>query len=62
MNEIIVHEEWCKGCGICVSVCPKNVYTMGTKCPETTAIDKCIGCKLCEMCCPDFAIEVEVKK
>ncbi|MBS4022607.1 MAG: 4Fe-4S binding protein [Dethiobacter sp.] len=57
--EINVKNEWCKGCGICVGICPKNVLAMNedgkayAKNPE-----KCGGCNKCEIYCPDFAIHM----
>ena len=38
----------------------KDIYTR--VCPISAGkVKSCIGCKLCAMLCPDFAIEVEVK-
>lgn len=59
--QIIVHEKRCKQCGICSYFCPKKVFTqIKGHYPLVANPDACIGCKLCEMRCPDFAIEVEV--
>jgi 2-oxoglutarate ferredoxin oxidoreductase subunit delta len=54
----IVRERYCKGCGICVTFCPKHVLSLkaGRVCAERPEL--CIGCKMCELRCPDFAIEV----
>ncbi len=56
----------CKECGLCINVCPTKVLVKGSnynkygfKYPEPKYVDKCIGCKLCEYNCPDFAIFVE---
>ncbi|MGN0984479.1 MAG: 4Fe-4S binding protein [Gemmiger sp.] len=59
--QITVNEKNCKQCGICSYFCPKKVLsqTMG-HCPVVEYPDACIGCKMCAMRCPDFAIEVEV--
>lgn len=58
----------CKECGICIAVCPTKVLTKsnilnrnGYRPPEPAHIEKCIGCRLCEYNCPDFAIYVEVE-
>jgi len=59
LEELVINREWCKGCGICVSFCPKNVLELS---PEDKAIaaraEDCICCKLCEIRCPDLAIEL----
>lgn len=57
---ITIFSDWCKSCGICVAFCPKEVLEMDengrvfAKAPE-----KCIACHMCEIRCPDFAINVE---
>ncbi|MBM3325531.1 MAG: 4Fe-4S dicluster domain-containing protein [Calditrichaeota bacterium] len=55
----------CKGCEICVEVCPKAALKMivtpdrweGAM-VEVVDIMACNACMLCEHQCPDFAIEV----
>jgi 2-oxoglutarate ferredoxin oxidoreductase subunit delta len=58
-EELTINLEWCKGCGICVSFCPKQVLELG---PDDKARvvrpEDCICCSLCEIRCPDFAIEL----
>ncbi len=56
----------CKGCGICVEMCPMKVLKMSEKFgprgyhyPEVVHPEKCTKCRLCELYCPDFAISVE---
>jgi len=57
----ILRERYCKGCNICVSFCPRHVLCLkgGKVFAEFPLL--CIGCKMCELRCPDFAIEVEEK-
>ncbi len=56
---IRVRREWCKGCGICVAFCPKNVLGLDGGKVAVLRPDDCIKCMLCELRCPDFAITVE---
>ena len=61
MKKVLVDLKLCKKCGICIEFCPVDVFSAemdGTPIPENQ--DKCIGCKLCELRCPDFAVKVEV--
>jgi 2-oxoglutarate ferredoxin oxidoreductase subunit delta len=57
-----INRHWCKGCGICVAMCPKQVLELDRE--EKAAavrLEDCIACQLCEMSCPDLAIEVVVE-
>jgi len=64
---ITVDERYCKGCGLCVSVCPKHIIALSTDRINTkgyhpadlTDASKCIGCAACAQICPDAAITVE---
>lgn len=62
---IIINPDWCKGCGICVSVCPRDVLVIdqtawtGSFHPVIVARPhRCTVCRTCELLCPDLAIEV----
>jgi len=56
--KINIIKEWCKGCEICVEVCPRDVLEMKDFVAKVKDISRCTGCMLCELLCPDFAIEV----
>lgn len=54
---IIINKNWCKQCGICSALCPKNVLEVGEDGkPYVKDPEVCSGCGLCEARCPDFAI------
>ncbi len=56
----LIYRKWCKSCGICVACCPKDVLGLDNDGhPTVVQPDKCIGCRFCELHCPDFAIEVQ---
>jgi 2-oxoglutarate ferredoxin oxidoreductase subunit delta len=63
-GKIIINTERCKGCGLCVSVCPKGGIIISKQSnkngyfpAEANGID-CTGCAICAIICPDAAIEV----
>ncbi len=57
--EVQVYKDWCKSCGICAALCPKQVLSRDEEGrPLVVAPDACIGCAWCELHCPDFAISV----
>lgn len=64
--QVKIDFEICKGCGLCVSACPKKILKIGEKsnkngyfvavCADNSA---CIGCCACAYMCPDTAVEVK---
>jgi len=57
--EHLIFRDWCKSCGICVAFCPKKVFERDKKLsPVVARPEDCIGCRFCELHCPDFAITI----
>ncbi|MCL2884252.1 MAG: 4Fe-4S binding protein [Oscillospiraceae bacterium] len=65
-NKLQFRESLCKGCGLCVSVCPKKILALDTArvnskgynpvvCTDENA---CISCAFCATVCPDLVITV----
>ncbi|MFH1154911.1 MAG: 4Fe-4S binding protein [Pseudomonadota bacterium] len=59
VKEHRINRDWCKGCGICVHFCPRRVLELDSMEKAVAARpQECICCRLCELRCPDLAIEV----
>ena len=56
---LITEEHLCKGCGICVEFCPKNVLGLQNHKIVIERREDCIKCGQCELRCPDYAIYLE---
>jgi 2-oxoglutarate ferredoxin oxidoreductase subunit delta len=64
--KVIIYEDRCKGCGLCIQACPQNLLTFADHINSTgyhpatiTDVEKCKGCAFCAKMCPDVAIELE---
>ena len=64
-NRIEVDRDRCKGCGLCVVSCPKQIIELGKDINVkgyhfAVQIDasRCIACQMCAVTCPDVAITV----
>lgn len=64
MPTIKIDREKCKGCLLCVAVCPKGLLKKDEKLnkrgakPVVFTDGECSGCTFCAIICPDVAIEV----
>lgn len=67
LGYILIHNDRCKGCDLCIPVCPVNIIVQG----ESQSVNhlgwipikvdnmrQCTACKLCSIACPDQAIDV----
>jgi len=67
MIEVIIDEELCKGCKLCINFCPKGLIEESKKLNSKGLFyavfndpeHKCNGCKLCAIMCPDVAITIK---
>ena len=66
-GRVTFKEDLCKGCSLCVSVCPVKILDLdrtrlnikGYHPAGAFEPDKCIGCANCALICPDLVITVE---
>jgi len=65
MATVIIDVLRCKGCGLCIEVCPKKMLKQAGKISgrgvypaEAAEPDSCTGCLQCVLVCPDVAITV----
>ena len=67
MAKVTFRSDLCKGCGLCVSFCPKGLIVLaqdkinakGHHPAEITDQEQCVGCAFCATMCPDCIIKVE---
>ena len=64
VGTVQIAEDLCKGCELCVVVCPENVLEMTDELNEkgwpivTLARTGCTGCQMCARACPDGVFTV----
>ena len=57
---LAINQKLCKGCGICIEFCPKEVLALSEKGKVyEKQSELCIDCGQCELRCPDFASQVK---
>ena len=53
-----LNEEKCTGCGLCVAVCPHEVFTIVDSNAHIIDLDACMECGACSGNCPVNALSV----
>lgn len=67
MGRLMINKNACKGCGLCVIVCPKKILRLserelnekGYNPVEITDAQECTACAACARMCPDLVFTVE---
>ena len=57
-KELVINTAWCKGCGICATLCPRKVLEIKDDKEVISNPEMCIKCAQCELRCPDYAIYI----
>lgn len=61
---VTIDEERCKGCAMCVAVCPPQVLHLADSRYNSRGYrpielqSGCTGCEMCYRICPDYVFEV----
>lgn len=61
---VVIAGERCKGCGLCIAVCPPAVLAFGPLNQQGFPMavvrdgERCTSCAACALICPDGAIAV----
>jgi len=55
---LVLHEENCTGCGMCMEVCPHGVFELADGRARIKDLDACMECGACAGNCAFAALEV----
>lgn len=65
MIKLVIDRDRCKGCGLCIAVCPRqhlrpseSINEAGYHPVEECAESRCSGCGLCALMCPDIVFSI----
>ena len=67
-GKIVIDMERCKGCGLCITVCPRNCIVISQESnkngylPAQATNAGCTGCASCAVVCPEGIIEVYLEE
>ena len=61
MLEMTIHEKSCRGCHLCIDICPTDCFSFddSQKLAKVEILENCIACLSCAYICPSGAISHE---
>ncbi len=59
MPKPVIDQKKCTKCKTCIETCPVNVFDESDGKIIVKNPDQCIGCRACEVQCPEDAIKVK---
>ena len=61
----VVKKDFCKSCGFCINSCPKKILRLDKNLNKLGVLpvciedeNKCTGCAICALVCPEACIEI----
>jgi len=67
--QVFVDDDVCDGCGICVFFCKPSVFDISVELSRrgffpalSVREEECNNCRLCELGCPQLAIDIEERE
>jgi nitroreductase/NAD-dependent dihydropyrimidine dehydrogenase PreA subunit len=60
MDKVMVDPERCTMCGLCIQVCPLDIFVEGSKIAQTIKPESCYYCGHCKALCPEDALHFPV--
>lgn len=59
VSTLTLDRDKCIGCGMCLTICPHQVFSMNGKKAEIIDLDGCMECGACALNCPVKVISVD---
>lgn len=58
MLEMTIHERSCRGCQLCIDICPTGCFAFDEEAmkAKVAVVENCIECLSCTYICPSSAI------
>ncbi len=56
---VVIDENWCIGCSLCIKACPTDAIVGANKLMHTVMEPYCTGCELCIPACPVDCMSLE---